>query len=74
LENELANLIDPFHRALHSRLSEDIANRTHALVTGAAASHDEYRYQVGYLEALNRVLEACQELENERYGENRKVS
>ena len=62
------SIIDPFHREVNKVLAEEVDKRMVHLASGGAASHEEYKYQVGYLEALNRVLAICQDIENDRYG------
>jgi hypothetical protein len=73
-------IIDPFFRRLHARLVEEIDNRMIALARGTAFAIDggrttaeNYSFQVGALEALGRVIEVCQELEHEQYGNRPKT-
>lgn len=71
-----SDLIDPFHRALEARISEDRTNRILALASGSAKVHgpgetvaERYAAAVSYIHALEEVLKLCMELERERYGE-----
>ena len=61
-------ILDPFHRALHAKLSQDLANRVTGLANGAVPNYEEYKSQVGYITALNDVLDLCEELERDQYG------
>lgn len=71
------DLIDPFHRTLYAKLIEQLERRTAELATGSAATilgdtqtvAEKYAAQVGYIKALHDVLEVCEELERERYGQ-----
>ena len=60
-------IIDPFHRALHAKLSQDLANRVAGLANGSVPNYEEYKAQVGYIAALNVVLDLCEELERDQY-------
>ena len=62
------SVIDRFHRAIHGTVADEVDKRMTALASGSAASFDEYRYQVGYLDALTRVLDVCHDIEKEFYG------
>jgi hypothetical protein len=68
----MPDINDAFHRALYRVLTEKIDARMVLLAKGSASSHDDYRQQVGYLEALNDVLGYCEEIEKARYGEPEK--
>lgn len=61
------SIIDPFHRNLHNVISEEIDKRKESLAIGSANDYTSYMKQVGYLEALNSVLERCREIEKDRY-------
>jgi hypothetical protein len=65
---DLSSIIDPFHRSLHIVVAEKIDTRMRLLAAGKSLDFADYKQQVGYLEALNDVLDICQELEHERYG------
>ena len=62
------SVIDRFHRAIHGTVADEVDKRMTALASGSAASFDEYRYQVGYIDALTRVLGVCHDIEKEFYG------
>lgn len=74
------DLIDPFHRSLHARLTEEINKRVTALAQGSAAKTldsgstvaENYAAQTSYIQALVSVLDVCEELEQERYGARKK--
>ena len=63
------SVIDRFHRAIHGTVADEVDKRMTALASGSAGSFDEYRYQVGYLDALTRVLDVCHDIEKEFYGQ-----
>lgn len=73
-----ANLLDRFHRNLHTVLSEEIANRISKLAQGSASlvQHDtatvaeKYSAQISYIKALSDVLDKCREIEADMYGNN----
>ena len=62
------SVIDRFHRAIHGTVAEDIDKRMTSLAAGSAGSFEDYKYQVGYIDALTRVLDVCREIEKEFYG------
>lgn len=70
------NLIDQFHRAIYAKLSEEISRRMIQLAEGSAKTiqgsdatvAEKYAAQVSYIEALNDVLDMCQQIENDIYG------
>ena len=66
--SDSASIVDPFHRDIHAAVAQDIENRMISLAEGSAPDYGAYRYQTGYIQALNAVLEKCRELELERYG------
>ena len=61
-------IIDPFHRVLSARLSMDLADRVTSLAKGAVPNYEEYKAQVGYITALNDVLDLCEAIERDQYG------
>lgn len=71
-----ADLLDPFHKAIHNKLSEDIQARKDALASGSAKVRqddtatvaEKYAAAVAYIMALEQVLAYCMELEQDRYG------
>lgn len=75
------DLIDPFHRALYSKLAEMLEQRIVRLSEGSAAQNDsdtksvaeKYAAQVSYIRALRDVLEICEGLEQDRYGARKKA-
>ena len=61
-------IVDPFHRAIHRILTAEIDGKMVALSSGSAADYPSYTRQIGYIEAMNVVLDRCREIENEHYG------
>ena len=61
-------IIDPFHADLHKIIHEQINDRLAMVGNGGCRTLDEYRQQVGYLEALREVLSWCETIEDNRYG------
>ena len=51
---------------------QDIADRVSALAKGSAGNYEAYREQVGYISALNDVLDKCREIELNIYGNKSK--
>lgn len=64
-------MIDAFHRRLHERISEQVLSNSMALGAGSALSYDEYKRQVGYIHALNDVIEWAAAIEEEMFGTKR---
>lgn len=62
------SIIDPFHRQLHYAISEQIETREVELASGSSKNYEEYKFSVGFIQALRLVLEKCKEIELERYG------
>ena len=62
------SIIDSFHKALFDVLAQDIDARMVKLAEGSAGDFAAYRYQVGYINALNDVLGVCRQIELDRYG------
>lgn len=71
------NLTDPFHRALHARLTEEYNKRLDALASGSArggehtTTAENYASQVARLAGIRDVMEMCVEIERLRYGTGR---
>lgn len=73
------SLIDPFHRSLHERLTTMLQDRVSRLAQGSASQMigsqssvaENYAGQVGYIQALRDVLDVCDDLERERYGDRK---
>lgn len=73
------SLIDPFHRALHEKLAILLQDRITRLAQGSASQMmgsqssvaENYAAQVSYVQALKDVLDICEDLERERYGEKK---
>jgi hypothetical protein len=62
------HIIDPFHLSLWRWASEQIDDRLILLGGGGAQTWEQYHGHVGYIQALNDVLEKCRQIEQERYG------
>lgn len=70
------DLMDPFHRELYKRLVEEINDATVSLAGGSAAQvlgdtitvAEKYAAQVSKITTYRKVLEICEDLEQERYG------
>ena len=65
----MPDIQDPFHRALFRVLEGKMDERMALVASGNAANYEDYRQQVGYLQALNDVLGFCEDIEKERYGD-----
>ena len=63
-------IVDPFHRQIHRILTEEIDGKMVALASGSAADYPSYCRQIGYIEAMNVVLDKCRELETAHYGKS----
>ena len=63
---------DPFHRQLYRIITEKMDDRMSSVGSGACASYDSYRQEVGYLQALADVTDWCAEIEKARYGDAKK--
>jgi hypothetical protein len=61
-------IIDPFYRSLYNELIPQINNKAAELCAGRAIDYATYREEVGYIRALNDVLDKCAELERTKYG------
>jgi hypothetical protein len=61
-------MIDQFHRQLHQVVSEKLADRVQALINGDALTFEDYKKQIGYIEALNSVLTWAMQIESQMYG------
>ena len=71
-----ASIVDPFHRAIHDRLSDEIDKRMVAMASGSAvrtesdqvSTAEKYAAQCAYLQAFNDIIDICKQIELERYG------
>lgn len=69
------NIVDPFYRELHYRMSAQLDQRIEQLAAGHAkgdavsGTAEKYAGQVSYIKALRDVLEICGEIEKARYPE-----
>ena len=61
-------IIDPFHRALYEEVAPKIDERMVQLAGGSVKTYEQYQREVGYIGALNDVLNICKEIETARYG------
>lgn len=66
------NIVDPFHRRLHNLIAEKYNTRQEQLVSGIAATIQDYKEQVGYLQALRDLLDWADEIEDDMYGKKPK--
>ncbi len=62
-------VIDPFHRQLHGELTKDMEDRAMALALGSASDLQEYRFNVGYIQAIKNVLDRCEEIDRRMHGD-----
>ena len=71
-----SEIVDPFFRALHARLTTDLDNRVGGLANGTAKVTDnstetvaeKYAEQVAHIAAIRLVLDTCEELQRDMYG------
>jgi hypothetical protein len=61
-------MLDQFHRQIHQVVSEKLADRVQALINGDALTFEDYKKQIGYIEALNSVLTWAMQIESQMYG------
>lgn len=54
-----------FHGLLKQRIEEVILERADVLAKGHAKTYDDYRYLVGYTQAMRDVLGICEEIEKD---------
>jgi len=54
-----------FHTLLKKKIENAMQTRVGALVTGVPEDYAAYKFEVGYMTALNDVLELCQETDRE---------
>lgn len=66
--------IDEFHRRIYRHLSTDLANRAEQVSYGSVSTMEEYRYQIGFMQALRDTIEACIEIEKEMYSGGKEES
>ena len=69
-------MIDGFHRALKAEL-ELLSHRRQAEIINLSGDSVEqialsHRYSVGYLRALNDVVDLCEQVEDRLYRKNQK--
>ena len=55
---------------LLGRITEEHNRRATNLVSGAAKSFEDYRYDCGFLRGLEMVSDMCREVEDEIYGKS----
>ena len=65
---DVPTLIDPAYKALYNVLAPVIEDKMIRLASGGAATIEIYREEVGYIRALQDVLDRCALLEKERFG------
>lgn len=70
-------MIDAFHRRLHARLTEIIAQRQESILQGVSSNTVEelalrYARDGSYLQALRDVIHVAQGIEGELYGDQAK--
>lgn len=61
---------DGFHAALKRKIEEQISYRRDQICSGAAGSFEDYRNRVGYLQAMNDIIEHCIDVESKLYNDN----
>lgn len=61
---------DAFHASLLRKIEEQISFRRDQICSGAAASFEDYRNRVGYLQAMNDIIEICKDVESRLYNDN----
>lgn len=54
-----------FERLLREKIALMMDMRVEAMTQTGLASFDEYRHHLGYIEALRRVLDACEEVSSD---------
>lgn len=54
-----------FRRVLEGFLAEDIAEATTQISSGSCADYAEYKYRVGFLAGLRKVIDTLDEAETE---------
>lgn len=57
--------MDLFERLLREKIALMIDMRVEAVTLTGATSFEEYKQQLGYLDALRHILEACDEINND---------
>ncbi len=53
---------------LAAKLAEVIVDRSQELTYGQIKNYEEYKYSVGYLNALRDVLKICDEVNENEFG------
>ena len=64
-------MIDQFRRKLHEVVSDKLADRVQRLINSDLQTLEEYKKQIGYIEALNDVLSWAEHIEQQMYGSPR---
>jgi hypothetical protein len=57
-----------FHALLAAKLEEVIVNRSEELTSGCCSKYEEYKYLVGYLNAMRDALKICDEVNENEFG------
>ena len=68
----MPDIIDPFHKSIYEVVANEINKRLYVLGSGSALSYEDYKQQVGYIHALNDMIEWCQKIEIDKYGERKR--
>lgn len=71
-----ATIINPFFRELYDQLAPEIDKRMVALASGSAkrlaggpeTTAEAYAAEVGFINAMNQVLEVCSQIEHNQHG------
>jgi hypothetical protein len=61
-------IIDPFFRSLAKVVHEKLEHRITELLHGGALDFAGYKEQIGYIRALQEVLQWGEDLERDQYG------
>jgi hypothetical protein len=57
-----------FHALLDAAIREVIVHRTDDLTSGLVKNYEEYKYIVGYINAMRDVLKICDEVNENEFG------
>ena len=68
MTSDTSGIIDPFHKAVHRVIYDEIQNRVEGVATGQVNNFEDYKEKVGYIRALSDVIERCKEIEVGMYG------
>lgn len=68
-EQDLGRITDPLLRKLAASLRDDANARMVQLASGSAGDYPAYRQQVGFIEAIDSVLDRCVEIDHAQYGD-----